>query len=272
MNATFRSRCPRTAPRGADYSKCLRPTLRRTGLFAPRHALCRANWLKRARGALTIVSVGSHPRRSRRQPGAGTDNAKEVNRRDPSIRIRSQLGNIWQVALFGFSAANENLGCRDQGRQYAHTGTPAGIFSSSEFSVIFDLWRDMLWEVDAEVEANHEWAVCMAEAGFGDFARQRDAEESIRGRVWAETGHLHGEWEWRVQQLRPQVADELRQLELETAAADLNCRVATDFHARVAAHQFEVESAFVARYGAALEEVRLAAEQSGLTWLPDDGA
>ena len=197
----------------------------------------------------------------------------EISESDPNWIILTALTNAealeWQRTLWGIPHADVH-GCRDQGWQYAHDNTPAAVMSRSEFSVIFDLWVDMLWEVDAEVETNHDWAVCMAEAGFGGFARQRDAEESIRGRVWAETGHLHGEWEWRVQQLRPEVADELRQLELETAMADLNCRTATDFHARVAAHQIEVESAFVARYGAALEEVRLAAEQSGLTWLPDD--
>ena len=200
----------------------------------------------------------------------------EIAISDPNFDVLASLAapeaQAWNAALWGVGSPTvaENLGCRDLARQYAHDLTPTAVLTRAEFATIFDLWIDMLWEVDAEVEANHDWAVCMSEAGFGDFTRQRDAEESIRGHVSAETGHLHGEWEWRVQQLRPEVAEELRQLELETAVADLNCRISTDFHARVAAHQFEVESAFVARYGPALEEVRLAAEQSGLTWLPEE--
>lgn len=136
-----------------------------------------------------------------------------------------------------------------------------------EFAPLFEAIDDMrtnLWL--NPTAADQDWAACMAEHGNFDFKNQEDAQQSImaaRNTLWPQVA---SNWNFIEQgpisaTTSPEFATLLDQ-EIELALVDLDCREQTNFRARQRAHQIQVETQFVTDHQAALEALRLAAEQA----------
>jgi len=171
---------------------------------------------------------------------------------DPNSEIFTNLSegeqSAWLDALYG---DNTTAGCLSEGWELAQDESPASIFQTDEFRPLFDAWVEMSLKANYEfIEADSDWANCMAEAGFSGMESQRDAELKVHSLTMSDT-------------------TELQRTEIEIALADLNCRETVDYQSRRQQHIIEVETQFVNDHRSSLEALRDAAEQRGITWLDD---
>jgi len=110
------------------------------------------------------------------------------------------------------------------------------------------------------VELNREWSHCMADAGHSGISSPRDAS-SLLIPEYFETSFMVQQ-----QQAEGDVTDAteplaaLQSLEIDLALTDLDCRLATNYTARVNTVRHEVETQFIADNRALLEEFRNATE------------
>jgi len=136
----------------------------------------------------------------------------------------------------------------------------------------FQLWQTDEWsplgaaiaemrlgvdQSDAVLQAHHDWANCMADAGYLDFERQPDAFLSITEeyaripRLADGTRPIQGQM----------LLEQLQEQEIELALADLECRVSTNFLNRIDEATIAAEIQFVTDNRATLEAFRNAFEQ-----------
>jgi len=149
----------------------------------------------------------------------------------------------------------EVLGCQGQASLQMATESPQGLQHDDEFAPLFAAIWQMQGSLRSDItDADIDWALCMANAGFLGFERQSDGERSIWDMYRPMTPGI-----------RPGLTDDeirdIQQIEIETAIADFNCQTSTDFWARQNAHRTGVETQFVNDHRAALTALLDAAEQ-----------
>jgi len=152
--------------------------------------------------------------------------------------------------------------CRGRAWSATQENSPVALAQTEEFAPLFDA-INQLRDVQraTATDADREWSICMANAGHPDLGTQWDAQNLVQERssafwddwTWEERGHPDRDPEMIA----------IRELEIELALADFDCRAETDFDARQAAHRLELETQFVNDHRAALEALRAAAEQLG---------
>lgn len=178
----------------------------------------------------------------------------EFAENDPNFEVFNNLSSgeqaAWLEALWG-RPDNPSSGCQAEGWQLAQEETPASLFQTDEFLPLFNAWADITWNANYEfIDADSDWANCMANGGFTGLERQLDAELKVHSLVMADQ-------------------TELERSEIEIALADLQCREEVDYAARRREHIVEAEARFVNDHRSSLEALRDAAEQRGVTWLND---
>ncbi|GGC54654.1 hypothetical protein IEU95_09280 [Hoyosella rhizosphaerae] len=153
---------------------------------------------------------------------------------------------------------------------------------SSEFGDMeaFDELGSEMWNLNERiltrpeiVEAQREWASCMADAGFPEYSQLNDPSDDVQQRFQAASGMPDIE-SFDVESFDPEAFDaqmsgsepdeaelqELKEFEIDVARADLNCyteHVQDDFRAA----QLEVEEEFIAANSEQLDQLR---EQLGV--------
>ena len=155
-----------------------------------------------------------------------------------------------------------NQGCRGLAWQQ----TAFVIHQSDEFAPLFeaiDQFRENL--TLSATDADIDWAACMAEAGYTGYQARPDFQALFNQKARAITTELQeqGRAITRWPELpanQPEIAA-LFEREIETALADLDCRIATNWDARQQAAVFELEAQFVTDHQAQFNALRAAVEQ-----------
>ncbi|MGC5221971.1 hypothetical protein ACPW96_05140 [Micromonospora sp. DT81.3] len=104
-------------------------------------------------------------------------------------------------------------------------------------------------------EVDAEWADCMADGGHGGFAQQADAQNSIQDEM-----NQYYESQTEYVENDPEL-EEIGEREIALALVDLECREKTDYRAKAAEIQFELEEKFIADHKAELDALKADAEQ-----------
>jgi len=178
-------------------------------------------------------------------------------------------GEQWHRPLDWTSEQYRELGCFPWARHILLEETPLGLPSANEFIPLFEAIEEMqsAWQRDNSPE-EIEWAACMADNHFPGFERRTDPDsysdrsfpEQQIDAAWLEIlsipalpgGHAVG--------VDP-AATALLEREITMALADLDCRTAVNFDARLDARRIAAETQFVADHRTELEGLRAAAEQ-----------
>jgi len=163
-----------------------------------------------------------------------------------------------------WQANPNNQGCRD----FAWQQTVFYFQQSDEFAPLFeaiDRFRENL--TLSATEADIDWAACMVDAGFTGYQSRPDFRELFHQEAGAITTELQEQGRpisrWpELPANQPEIAA-LFEREVETALADLDCRIATNYDARQQAAIFESEAQFVADHQSQFNALRAAAEQRG---------
>jgi len=189
---------------------------------------------------------------------------------DPNREVFESLSNseqeAWENALGRWGTYNSG-DCRRRADAIIEAEQPAALFFSGEFRPLFEAWQEMSWSIastEPAVQANEDWSNCMADAGQPGFPNQIDAQNSI-GEEYFDLRWAERFSETTTAATNPKLAD-LQNREIDLALADLNCRVDTDYSARMAAARSAVETQFVNDYRSQLAALRDAAEQRGVDW------
>ena len=168
--------------------------------------------------------------------------SEDNNLSDAEIEAFSQ-------ALFGqmdFTA--ENGGCVGAAIAAWREADASNALLSNQFAPLHEALINMLNELNAEVsEAERDWTWCMADAGFPGFERQNDARFSIMDIPMFD--------------LSPEEHAALTELEITTALADFDCRVATNFQARQDERRIAAETQFIQDHRHDLAALQSAMEQ-----------
>ncbi|MBB5786832.1 hypothetical protein [Jiangella mangrovi] len=175
----------------------------------------------------------------------------------------------------GEAPSMEEQGCHGQARAEVY-GDGGGMMvgpDMSEFESLFEDLEALRERIESDprvVAATEEWAVCMAEAGSGDFEGLNEPEDAVMERM----GELYG-WEteqggpeggpgvsvttegggWVESDVSPEDLEELQQWEVAVATADYDCEQEhfEDAQSEVA---LGFEEEFVDQHRAELERYR----------------
>ncbi len=126
-------------------------------------------------------------------------------------------------------------------------------YDQDEFKPIFDamsaLYEDQSKDPRMK-ELNAKWASCMADAGYDDFKEQFDAAQSIYDQQ-------NEFWENNTDGSSPsdEQTAEWREVEIDTALADLHCKEETNYTQESLKVQFELEKQFIKDHQAELDEL-----------------
>lgn len=109
-----------------------------------------------------------------------------------------------------------------------------------------------------------DWAACMAEAGYGGFAKQMDAQDSIYqliNKYWENAPQGDGEQNPDFGTMKDPEYAKIADQELPLALADLTCREKTDYRQQQLRIQFAAEEQFIADHKEELDALKARAEQ-----------
>jgi len=155
---------------------------------------------------------------------------------------------------FGDERPLEQRGC--QGRAWIEV--PSSLFATDEFAPLQDAitqFNEDFRSSPPVVAIENDWANCMAGKGHTGLTEQRDAEQ----RLFNQFSNRFPSQALRNPAL-PTVA-EFQEREIAMALDDLDCRVESDYQARMAEARLAAETQFVADHRAELEALRDAIEQ-----------
>ena len=182
---------------------------------------------------------------------------------DPNATYLESLSETerraWEDALYGALASEDapqeydptKAGCMGEALQQAGA-------DSDEFADLCEAATALQQEMTSAPEAKQadsEWSACMATAGYSDLTTQREASMNISQR-WIDL--LNDPATQSDQSAR----EKLKQDEIDTALADLDCRTTTRYTERVMKVRWEAEEKFVAEHKSELEAAKAAAEQA----------
>lgn len=149
----------------------------------------------------------------------------------------------------------EDGGCQGSA-QHEISGAMEDIYSDPQFEDINEAMSELYTAAQADprvTEAAAEWASCMADAGYTDFATPEDAFSSIN-EAQNEMYNWEGDTGEEYTEPSAEQIAELRKLEIATAVADFACKQKVDWDKTVQKVQFELEETFVKDNKAALDE------------------
>ena len=109
-----------------------------------------------------------------------------------------------------------------------------------------------------------DWAACMTEAGFGGFAKQYDAQDSIYqliNKYWEGVPQTDGEMDPNLGTVKDPEFAKIADQEIPLALADLTCREKTDYRQQQLRIQFTAEEQFIADHKEELDAMKARAEQ-----------
>ena len=109
-----------------------------------------------------------------------------------------------------------------------------------------------------------DWAACMTEAGFGGFAKQMDAQDSIYqliNKYWENVPQTDGEMDPKLGTMKDPEYAKIAEQELPLALADLGCREKTDYRQAQLRIQFAAEEQFIADHKEELDAMKARVEQ-----------
>jgi len=162
-----------------------------------------------------------------------------------------------------------NWGCQQHAWQQVHAESAAGLSESDQFAPLFESIEEFRTNLNAEAtDANRDWAVCMAEAGYSEFiVRPAEFDRYFREQLNELTNQLQLEGasfsQWPPAPDEHPAIAEFEQREIDTALADLSCRQATDFDTRQRTAIIATETQFVNDHRAEFDALRAAVEQLG---------
>jgi len=206
---------------------------------------------------------------------------------DPNAEIRESLGEAegraYDIAMWGppqpfpedgnvnNPAFLRTRGCQGLAQLQRNEASNDAVIRSVEFFPIIDAINAHISENATFVTlADQDWAACMTDLGHPGYTRQWAVMEELverRNALWS--SGIFDDWDWETYgqanvNTHTELA-ELHQWEVEMALADLECRNATNFQQRRNAAIIERESQFVQDNLTALNALRDALEQRGLT-------
>ena len=169
--------------------------------------------------------------------------------------------------IIDMEAFMELQGCWGKAQYQIDDGSRDRAITSSEFAPLFDAMNKMneeLWNTVAEPD--HDWAACMAGAGYPNLERQFEAQNLIS----EEQQEFFNDFDWQAWDFDKQGSPSpgntpalavIGQHELEIALADLDCRESVDYQARMDKRRVVAENQFIQDNRAALDALLAVAEQ-----------
>ncbi|MGC4153563.1 MAG: hypothetical protein QM628_10820 [Propionicimonas sp.] len=109
-----------------------------------------------------------------------------------------------------------------------------------------------------------DWSACMTDAGFGGFAKQMDAQDSIYqliNKYWENAPQGDGEGDPNFGTMKDPEFAKIAEQEVPLALADLACREKTDYRQQQLRIQFAAEEQFIADHSEELDAMKARAEQ-----------
>ncbi len=116
----------------------------------------------------------------------------------------------------------------------------------------------------AFAKLDSDWAACMTEAGFGGFAKQGEAQDSIYqliNKYWENVPQTDGEMDPNLGTMKDPEYAKIADQEIPLALADLTCREKTDYRQQQLRIQFAAEEQFIADHKEELDAMKARAEQ-----------
>lgn len=156
----------------------------------------------------------------------------------------------------------EDSGC--QGSAQHEVFAEQDIYTDPRFEDLTESINEVYSDSEKDprlVELAAEWADCMADADFTDFATPQDAMTSV-SEAQSEVYTFEGEMTEEYAGPSDEAIAKFRELELSTALADFRCKEKVDWDRVSAEVTFEREEAFVKDNKAALDEFVAAVEES----------
>jgi len=168
----------------------------------------------------------------------------------------------WEEALWG-EILGDDLNCFS--RAWNQAWNEVDISRSEQFTPLMEAINQFQQLLDHDISAaDHDWAICVANAGFPGFTRQTEAADSIWMARLEAVNETTRNPNWpggEPSATNSPLLAELQLREINLALADLQCRNSTDFQTRHNAHLTVLETQFVADHRADLEALRSALEQ-----------
>lgn len=157
----------------------------------------------------------------------------------------------------------EDNGCQGAA-QHKVTGGAEDVYNDPKFTDLMEEIDDFYLAAGKDpriTEISAEWAGCMADSGYPDFASPEDAMMSVseaQNELYSFTGEDPEEY------IEPsaEALAKVRELEIATALADFKCKQKVDLDNKTAAINLELEEAFVKDHKAALDEFVTAMQES----------
>lgn len=169
-------------------------------------------------------------------------------------------GDFSLISEMRKNPTRENAGCRGWAEAEIAL-TPENRQEFAEFTPLFEALSEMAYQLAQSIsDADRDWAACMANAGFPNFDRQRDAEQTFSNQV----SDFFTAWNYETDGPDPTNTPQMhtfREKEIELALADLDCRSETNFDQRQQAHRIAVETQFVNDNLPMLQALRSTIEQ-----------
>lgn len=161
-----------------------------------------------------------------------------------------------------------NAGCMGKALAQSIAESPTNLVFDDEFAPLFDGIRDFRNNLSLDpIQADREWAVCMNDAGYPGYDARPDFRQYFSERQRQVSDDLFerlGNDKFTSWPVSPAESPEIQAVldqEIETALADLGCRIATDYDARQQAHVIELETQFVKDHQSQFEALKSAIEQ-----------
>ena len=171
-----------------------------------------------------------------------------------------------------FEADSGNWGCWRQIHEQVMAENPWSLLEADQFAPLFEAINNFRSNAALDAtEADHDWAMCMNDAGHPGYVRRPDFRSEFSGELEDISQRIIDEkseageqiWHFPLQMGEAPEIDGLFEREVATALADRDCRIAVGFDARQQAAIFELEAQFVNDHRADFEALRAAAEQLG---------
>ena len=157
----------------------------------------------------------------------------------------------------------EDGGCQGAA-QHEASGAMEDIYNDPKFEDLNEAMGDFYQTAQADpriVELSAEWASCMADAGYTDFATPDDAQMSV-----INAGNELYNWEGGPDEEytgpSSEAIAEVRKLEIATAVADFDCKQKVDWDKNYQKIQFDLEEVFVKDNKAILDEYAAAIQNA----------
>jgi len=152
----------------------------------------------------------------------------------------------------------EVMGCTGAAWIQIADESPDGLRHSDEFQPLFIAIGQLQSEIWFEViDADADWAACMADANFPNL----ETPDAAQTDIWDRLDEIPINWDASSHVRDADEIAELRESEIELALTDYDCRVVTDYEARRNARRIELENQFINDHREALTALRAAVAQ-----------